>query len=561
MHPSPAGSRRPVHATRATRLMLVLALALVAALVAAGCGASRSGGGATSIDAGAEDGPLAWLPANTWAIARVSVDPKQIDTSIATLDRLPIWDLAAASLPAKQGAGLRAALLKELAQQLPGKQTGGDLEDAFGNEAGVAITSNDVDALSRLTDGGSANLPIAIWLEIDDEAAADDVLKSVFTNVKAQSSKGIEYSTGTRDGDQVAWTTSGDLLLLTPGAQQLERLIATHDGNDSLAQDDDARRALDGAFDGAPVSIAIGTDALIDAGANFADGTGNDAADGALGDDVDSRTLARVARVLRTSSVDALVPDWIGMSATIDETGVRLRTTWSNPRSLATPAVGSRALVERMPAGTEVATGMVNDGSTIARVQGLWSDVSKEADVKISDLTRACPATATKVCAAAVAALEWVLEDRDLAKDAAGADATSAVVVQSLSSAFTNALASIAQPAAARTGASVGAVTATEIATTGSDPRALGGVQGAQVPAKVTAAFAAAGLTITTSADGLSMTVKVAPASELGKLITAQVTAQDAATPKAAGFDPRQLLTPSGLTLSAKRVGDLVVTT
>ncbi|MBC7460398.1 MAG: hypothetical protein H7287_03450, partial [Thermoleophilia bacterium] len=30
---------------------------------------------------------------------------------------------------------------------------------------------------------------------------------------------------------------------------------------------------------------------------------------------------------------------------------------------------------------------------------------------------------------------------------------------------------------------------------------------------------------------------------------------------KAAGFDPRQLLTPSGLTLSAKRVGDLVVTT
>lgn len=553
MHPSPARRPRLLSPSRSSRLLLAALLLVVAALVAAGCG----GGGSddTSSDVASEDGPLAWLPANSWAIARVSIDPKQIDESIDTLDRLPIWDLASAALPAKDGTGLRAALLGQIAKELPGKQTGGDLEDAFGNEAGVAITSNDVNALGNLSDSGSSNVPIAAWLQVDDESAVDDVLDSVFTNVETHSSKGVDYSTGTVDGDQVAWTTSGDLLLLAPGAKQLERLIATHDGDQSLAQDDDARRALDGAFDGAPISIAVGTDALIDAGATFAEGDSSDSSDGALGDD-GSDTRARLARVLRTSSVDAIVPDWIGMSATIDETGLRLRTTWSNPRSLATPDVGSRALVERMPADTEVASGTVNDGSAIERVQDLWADVSKEADVEIADLTEKCPANATKLCAAAVTTLEWILEDDQLAQDAADSDPTATVVVQSLSGTVTRTIASVTAPTPATAKGP-----AIEVATTGDNLSSLAGAQGAKVPTKVTAALAAAGLTITTSADGLSVTAKVAPASELGRLLTAELTPGDAAALAATGFDARKLLTSSGLTLSAKRVDDLVVAT
>ncbi|MEO6866579.1 MAG: hypothetical protein ABI200_01005 [Gaiellales bacterium] len=87
-------------------------LLVCSALLAVGC----SGGGtdAAVADVSSDSGPLAWLPKETWAVGTVAVDPKQLDVALKTLERLPAWSLAKSFLPASDGAGLRAAMLKQI---------------------------------------------------------------------------------------------------------------------------------------------------------------------------------------------------------------------------------------------------------------------------------------------------------------------------------------------------------------------------------------------------------------------------------------------------------------
>jgi len=146
-----------------SRALFTLALLSAAALIAVGCGSGDDSGstgtggeGKSGVIGG--DGPLGWLPPKTWLVSSVDADPKKIDAAVDTLGRLPAWSLAESFLPASDGKGLRLALLKQIAKEAPGKAkiSATDLERAFGNRAGFAITSNDYAALKSIDGADTA---------------------------------------------------------------------------------------------------------------------------------------------------------------------------------------------------------------------------------------------------------------------------------------------------------------------------------------------------------------------------------------------------------------------
>jgi len=542
-----------------SRALFTLALLSAAALIAVGCGSGDDSGstgtggeGKSGVIGG--DGPLGWLPPKTWLVSSVDADPKKIDAAVDTLGRLPAWSLAESFLPASDGKGLRLALLKQIAKEAPGKAkiSATDLERAFGNRAGFAITSNDYAALKSIDGADTAqsdSLPLALWIEVDDEdlasAIIDDLAKGAATD---KTSDGIEYHVNKTDDQDLVWTVRDGLAVITPGESEMKRLINAHEGT-SLADDEEAQASVEAAIGDALVGAAVATDPVLDLIPKAAQ------AEGAIkGKDLDALT-----ELLNTKSVDGLVPDWIGSSLTIDDIGLHTTSTWSNPRDIATPDVGARKLTERMPAGTMTAYGAVADGAELRRVQDAWSEAKDTYDIKLDDLGQDCDPTYTWACTIGIEALKMVLEDNSLASAMEDAGPSATAATQNFDAATLGAAAASAAPGAATQKPIAKApgkrsfeytATATAVKYT--------------MPAALQMALTKGGITFTTNADRTKTTIKVAPKSPGGVTLTTAL--KDPAVNSALGvyamlgLDPRDLLSPTGVTVNAEKVDDFLVT-
>lgn len=522
------------HRTFRTRFLLVLAPIAIAAAVAAGCGSSNGSDDPSTADIGASAGPLSWLPTETWLVTQVDIDAKRLDTALGTLDRLPIWSLAQGFVDAKDGAAVRKAAFTQIAKDAPGKVTAKQLESVIGSTAGLAITSNDVKVLGDLDDTSAA--PFAAWIDVDDEAAADALFERLAgDSSKEQEHEGVTFHVGKVSGDPLAWTVQDDLLLITPGAKQMHVLIDAHAG-DSIGDDATARRTFEAASgpDGALTSALLGTDALTGMLVQAIEEEDIKVDGGALSE-------RAVKRALTERSVDALIPDWYGFSATIDDAGLRMRGTWSNPRDLADASPGSRELAERMPATAPIVSAMANDGSMLGRVQDAWKDVRGDLNLDLGDLPEQCASKERWACDAAADIAAVILEDEDLAEELADADPSTLAYVQ-------DPLASL--PGTRATGAaSIETVSTNTEALKIADNDALKD------------ALLGAGIILTTDPSGLSVTIKVVPTSPLGRMLRAQLTPATSAQLRAGGLDIASLLSPKGITISSKEVDDLLVAT
>jgi hypothetical protein len=539
MAPAMHGSAVPVAPVRSTfrRIVAFLGVIAFAALVAVGCGGGDGDPGESGI-VGSE-GPLAWLPSDTWLVASARLDAKQLDTAIATLDRLPAWSLVESFLPADDGAGLRREALKELAKS--GNDAGGgddpkltakQLETAFGEQVGVALTSTDFDAFD------SNHPPLAVWVEVDDEDVATDILEAGSQGKdKVAERKGVEYrySKG-RSGDTFAFLVTDGLAVIAPTKGQLEDLIDAHEGDHSLADDDTGRAVIEGGIGTAIAGVAVQTDPLLDAApklvSTLAD-EGEDPKDAARA----KLIAAQLGPVLKSAAVDGLVADWTSMSMTIDKTGLRVRGAWSNPHDLADPDVDSRELVERMPADVPMASATASDGTMLGRVQDAWREVQDAYDLDLHDLAKDCAPADAWACDLAAEAAVTVLEDEDLASAMEDRGDVASAYVQDLSSALDSAMRTAKGAAPKRSTDRV-----FEMATTGDLPDWT-------PPADLVAAAAKAGLIVTTNGDHSTFTVRVRPGSPMATAMQTTASEDTNAVAQVYGIRPEQLLTPKGVTL------------
>ncbi len=524
MRPAPRPARRRVLATAAA--------VAFSALVATGCGGS---GGNDE-----REGPLAWLPADTWLVATGNLDAKAIDTAVESLGRLPIWSLAEGFLPASDGAGLRRELLEEVAKRSAPQGsdvpavTAKQLEAAFGDHFGFAITAADVEAIN----GDDA--PFVAWVEVDEEDAALAAAKGLFDGPEREGEhEGVTYYEAADDA--ATFLIEDGLLVVSTTPKRIEALIDVREGDESLASDETAVAVLEAGVGAAIAGFAIQTEPLLDAAPELVRGQADQLKEDGEASQETKDAAAKAARIadqldaaLESNAVDELVPDWISGSATIDGTGLRIRGSWSQPHALADPDPGSRELAERMPVDASVVSAVVSDGSQLARIQEAWADVRAAADLDLRQLVATeCPPARRWACDLGVELALTVLEDEDLAKAEAESGDTASVSTQHFSP----------EPRTSRL---------LEVTSTA-------GVVDYTPPAEPADAARAAGLIVTRSADGLSVTVRLRPGSPIRRTLATKLDPARAAWLAALGFDLRALLSPAGLTITTETVDDLLV--
>lgn len=512
MHATPSSTRSPrllIH--RVVAIVVVLA---TAALLAAGCAGDETTKAGLGGPAG---GPMAWLPADTWMVASGNTSAAAIDGGLASLDRLAIWSLVEGELPAQNGVDLRLELLKQVAAAVPGTNakdlpSSDELEAAFGDRMGLAIFDRDLSKLdSKLwTD----DAPVAAWIHVDDEQLALEATEQLLPGTERTAKhRGVRYYESA--DEHLTFAVRDELLIATTSPARMKQLIDMRRSarSNTLAGDATATRVAEAGIGDAIVGVAIQTDPLLEIAAQRAgDSTGD----------------TPVAAALSTTSVDNLIPDWVAASFTVDETGMRMRGAWSNPREIADPAVGSRELVERMPATATQVSASVSDGSALARVQGAWSEIQRETDIDVDQVFTGCTARDAWACTIAADTLTTLLEDESLAAALDAADDSVMVMSQSL------------MPQTL------------EVVTD------MSGDVGWQLPAKLRSDLRAAGITLTPNAKG-GIVAKVAPKSQAGAALRRALGSESGQATALLGVDPRALLTPKGLSLTPTQVADLSV--
>lgn len=484
---------------------------------------------------------MSWMPRGTWAVAQVDLDGKRIDEALTTLERLPIWPLVGEELPSKDGAGLRTELLEMIAKEGGTDAPSADeLEDAFGNHLGVAITDND---FARFEDDND-DVPVIGWIEVDDADKAEKILSDALDEKSTFEHKDVEAHTGTDGGDdEITWLVSGDVAIVTTTREEMQRLIDARDAGTTVGEDEDARRVLSAALDESIMGVAVATDPIMDAVPQILEQE----------DDAPKRVRDQVRDVLASGAIDSLVPDWIGFGATIDDTGVRMRATWSNPRELAKADIGARELAERMPEATSIVNAATSDGAWVGRMQAAWQVVTDETDVSLDDLADDCTGEVDAwACEIAVETLRMLLEDEDLAKAAAKADPVTAAVAQDFGALLAQGLS--AAPGAAKPAAKAAPARSQEYVVAGDLTYDY------DIPAKLDAALTKAGISIEAIEDGTGVQVRVTPASPAGRELATALKDPAARVQFATlGIDPADLLRPAGLVLQADEVDDLLV--
>ncbi len=554
------GSARPMRMPSRSVFRRVLAAgAAVAfsALVAAGCGGGGSDGGSGETGLVGDEGPLAWLPTDTWLIASANLDPKAIDTAVTSLDRLPIWALAEGFLPASDGTGLRRELLKLLAKE-SGKDggkptvTATELETAFGDRVGMAITSADFEKM----DGD--DVPIVAWVEVDDEDAALATAKDFFEGTDTEEEhEGVTYFNSKQE--EATFLVRDGLLVVSSSPKQMESLIDVREGDDSLAGDDVAEAVLEVGVGDALAGFAVASEPLLAAAPELVRSEADDIDEDGEASTESKENAEQAAKIadelgplLESNAVDGLIADWISGSVTIDESGLRITGAWSNPRDLATPDPGSRELVERGPAESQYVTATASDGSTLRRVQDAWSEVRDAYDLDLRAMVaEACSQADRWACDLGVELALAVLEDEDLA-DSLEEQGDVAMALFQDTSPQVEALGAISKTgkAPANTKLESRLFEAVSSAST---------FEGYEPPAELLQAAKAAGIQVTTAADGRSMTLRVASGSPIARLVQEEFDPNGLAALASVGFDLRQLLSPAGLTLTREEVDGLYV--
>lgn len=514
-------------------------LVAIAALVAVGCGS----GGGDGPDIETIEGPLAWLPSETWLVASVDLGAERIDTAVETLDRLPIWSLAEGFLPASDGTGLRRELLRELAGTFETDGGAGpkasDLEQAFGDRGGFAILEADFEALD------SDAPPIAGWFEVDDEDTAVDVVKALAEGAerKREHDGTTYYETTAKDGDTVgAFLVEDGLLVIASTAKSLERLIDVKADEDrSLLADDDGAAVIASAFDDSVTASAIQTGPLLDAVPELLEQAA------ATGSDPKSREVARkVGAALDGEAIDGLVANWMSTSITIDDVGVRMRGAWSNPRELADPDDSARSIVERMPVDSTIVQGSVTDGTELQRIQRAW----KESDVDLRELVAECPAADRWACDVGVEIATAVLEDDGLADALEDAGPAAVVMAQDIAP-LIGMVAQSSVPGTRPAGALDAPVF--EYATTEQE-------LDWSAPDSLTRALRSAGLVVDGGGEDAGLVVKLLPDSPIDREFT-KLDAPSLATLQLLGVDLAKLRSSAGQRFASKDVDGLEVFT
>lgn len=552
---------------RLARPFMTLTILAVAAAVAAACGSdSESSDATTSADPGQR--AMAWLPADTWLVARASYAVQDLDTAIETLDRLPIWALVEGLAPARDAAGLREAAFQEIAKSTKnddreGEVTVAQLDAAIGEHAGIAVIGNDLEQLN------ADEPPVAGWIEVRDEDAADELVRALAEGkVSEERHGGATYLVD--ESGEGAILIEDELLLFATKGEHLERMIDANDDGETLAENDDARAVLDVAADGTLGTIAIASDDAMDLVVQAAQADADTKSGAAQFDDV--------RELLATSAIDGMISEWVGVSMGLDETGLRMVATWSNPRDLADPDTDARELAERSPATALQVQAGVTDGTQVQRLQAAWTEIRAATGIDLGAVEEECGDVAkAAACRFGARLAAYLLEDEDLADDLAEAGASSYVTIQD-NAALTQAagtLATLSDPAepvpapaagsatpkakaTPTTAAAAPAPTASqpadarlvELATTDTEY-----VERLDIPNELAAAAAAVGITVTN--DDEAMTVSVKPTSPVLNPATAETTAllQQQGVPAAA-------LTAGGvdlLTAEIREVDDLLV--
>lgn len=528
---------------RATRALLTVAFV---AIVAVGCGGDDGSGDGGESGIVGKEGPLSWLPGDTWLVVTVDASAEGIDTAVETLDRLPAWSLAESFLPASDGKGLRAELLDRLgtnaSKRAKAPVSANELEVAFGDRAGAAITSTDFESM------GGREADVVAWIQVDDEDAALAAVRKLTTGGDDEHEHaGVTYFRADAKAAGVSYLVRDGLLLFTNTDTHLESLIDVRDGDDSLARDEIGRAVIEGGIGDALGGVAIQTDPLLDAAPELVHTLAKDADDPKEG--AKANAIAdKLGAVLEDAAIDGLVADWISTSLTIDETGLRSRSAWSNPRDLADPKVGARELTERMPADVPVVSATVQDGTGLRRVQDAWSEVQAAYDLDLRSLAKDCEAAERWACDLGIELALTVLEDDGAAKALADQGDTTVAFTQDLD-------AMVGSMVAMSKGASpaVPKQRLFEIATT-ADPDVEW-----TPSAELAQAATAAGIVMTTNADNSRVTLRLKPGSPIDLLLRRELDVGTRATLATAGFDVRPLLTSAGLTFETKEVDGIFV--
>ncbi len=554
------GSARPMRTPSPNvfrRVLAAGAAVAIAALVAAGCG---GGDGGDRGDTGlvGDEGPLAWLPTNTWMIATANLDPKAIDTAVTSLDRLPIWALAEGFLPASDGKGLRRELLEQIAKESAGdtgdkpEVTAAQLETAFGNRVGVAITSADFESFE------SDDAPVVAWVEVDDEDAALSAAKDVFEGAEREvEHEGVTFFE-TKDKD-ATFLVRDELLLISTTSKRMEALIDVRDGDDSLAGDDVAAAVLEVGVGDAIAGFAIASEPLLEAAPKLVRDQADDTKDDGEATEAEKENAEKAANIadelgplLESKAVDGLIADWISGSITIDESGLRMRGAWSNPRELASPKPGSRELVERGPADAQYVTSTASDGTTLRRLQDAWSEVRDAYDLDLRALVaKECTQADRWACNLGVELALAVLEDEDLADSFEEQGDVAMALYQDISPQV-EALGAITETGRAPADTSVDSRLFESVSTAPT-------LEGYEPPAELLQAAQAAGIQVTNAPDGSAVTLRVTAGSPLARLVREEFDPNGLAALAAVGFDLRQLLSPAGMTLAREDVDGLHV--
>jgi hypothetical protein len=539
------------------RIGAALAAVTLATLVAAGCGAGGSDDPGASGVLG-DAGPLAWMPKDTWLVATTNLDPAVIDTAVTTLDRLPIWALAEGFLPARDGKGLRRELLEELAKESTTsgedkpKVSAKELERAFGHRAGIAITGTDFESLDQDTG------PVMAWVEVDDEdaalAAAKDLIAGSHDEVEHE---GVTYYD--TSSDDVTFLVRDGLLVVSTTTEHMEALIETREGDDSLADDETAAAILEVGVGEALGGFALASEPLLEAAPRLVREQAERVADDEDATRSEQQEAERMARIadelgplLESNAVDGMIPDWIGGSMTIDESGLRMRGVWSNPRELADPEPGSRELVERMPADAQIVNAYAQDGTMLRRVQEAWAEVRDAYDLDLRQLVAGeCSQADRWACDLGIELALTMLEDEQLADALAEQGDTVSASVQDIGPQL-GALAELGETGRATSGAL--------------DERVMefvlpadANLEGYEPPSELADAMQRAGLEVTTQDGGDEVTIRVRPNSPLRRVLVEEFDQATLAALAAVGFDLRGLLTAEGLTLREEQVDDLGV--
>lgn len=562
------GSARPMRTPSrfvALRVIAASAAVVFAALVATGCGGGSDGGSGDTGLVG-DEGPLAWLPTDTWLVATANVDPKAIDTAVASLDRLPIWALAEGFLPASDGTGLRRELLERIAKETAEgggkpKVTATELETAFGNRAGFAITSTDFESFD--TD----EAPFVAWVEVDDEDAALAAAKDVFDGSEREAEhEGVTFFEA--KDDEATFLVHDGLLIVSTTAKQIESLIDVREGDGSLAENDVAAAVLEVGVGDAIAGFAIASEPLLGAAPELVRTQAEEVEDDGEATEAEKRNAEKAAKIadeleplLESNAIDGLIADWIGGSVTIDETGLRMRGAWSNPRELASPEPGSRELVERMPIEAPVVNGSVSDGSALRRLQSAWSEVRDAYDLDLRQLVASeCSQADRWACDLGIELVLATLEDESLAAMLEERGDAATVTTQDMSGLFESLGAMEAAQEAAPGAAVKPAPRAKPLSTRLYEFVSSSTLTGDYTPpADLVAAALAAGLVVHANDDMTEVTVRVQAGSPLAREIGANIDAEGRAALAMFGIDVRALLAPAGVTFSADEVDGLQV--